>query len=242
MTAPAPAPPFTVRSFLLGPECPDPAGALTDPLHGSGTTRRLLGDTGRPLTPAGDRAVEQQVAGSIDSFLSLDVFDVAAGGWRRHVALTDAAHRTRAVPGSEEVVALASHEIASKHRPYVDVFLDGAKVGTLDIWLDLIFHINGLVAVVRDAHLVAIRSGECVLEARLAVQQILLAERQGRLDLPGLWHLHSPLPLLQEQPTPASPPPPPQGPRQPPPPPPPPPTRAEAPTRVLNRPDRNVRH
>ncbi|KFF96599.1 hypothetical protein IQ62_35990 [Streptomyces scabiei] len=70
----------------------------------------------------------------------------------------------------------------------------------------------------RDAHLVVIRSGECVLDTRLAVQQILLAERQGRLAPPA------------------------QGPRQPPPPPPTPPTRAEAPTRVLNRPDRNVRH
>ncbi|WP_420877293.1 PDR/VanB family oxidoreductase [Streptomyces neyagawaensis] len=45
--------------------------------------------------------------------------------------MTDAAHRTRAVPGSEEVVALANHEIASKHRPYVDVFLDGADGGMI---------------------------------------------------------------------------------------------------------------
>ncbi|WLW58088.1 hypothetical protein [Streptomyces sp. YU58] len=203
-----PAEPFTVRAFLLGPQCPDPADALAGPLHSGGATRGLLGGTRRPLTPAADQAVEHQLAGSINSFLSLGVFDVAVGGWRSHAALTDAAHRTRATPGSEEVVALASHEITSNHRPYIDVFMDGAKVGTLDIWLDLLFRISGLVTVVRDAHLVAIRSGECVLEARLAAQQILLAQREGPLDLPGVWHLHTPLPLLDDRP-PAPPPPPP---------------------------------
>lgn len=219
MTTTAPAEPFTVRAFLLGPECPDTADALAGPLHGGGAVRGLLHGT-RPLTPAADQAVEHELAGSIDSFLSLDVFDVAAGGWRRHAALTDAAHRTRATPGSEEVVALASHEITSNHRPYIDVFLDGVKVGALDVWLDLLFRINGFVTVVRDAHIVAVRSGQCVLEARLTVQQILLAERQGRLDLPCIWHLHTPLPLLRDQP---------------PPPPPPVPPSSVQPTQVLHR-------
>lgn len=224
MTTTAPAQSFTVRAFLLGPECPDSADALAGPLHGGGATQGLLRGT-RPLTPAADQAVEHELAGSIDSFLSLDVFDVAAGGWRRHAALTEAAHRTRATPGSEEVVAMASHEITSNHRPYVDVFMDGAKVGTLDIRLDLLFRISGLVTVVRDAHMVAVRSGQCELEARLTVQQILLAERQGRLDLPGIWHLHTPLPLLRDQPPP-----------RPPPPPPPVPPSSVQPTQVLHRP------
>ncbi|MGW0705243.1 hypothetical protein ACWD4G_04600 [Streptomyces sp. NPDC002643] len=195
----APAEPYTVRTFLLGPESSDssdPADALAGPLHDGGATRQLLGRTGRPLSPAADHAVEHQLAGSIDSFLTLDVFDIAAGGWRRHAALTDAAHRTRAAPGSEEIVALAQHEIDSHHHPYIDVYVDGAKIGTLDVLLDLLFRIDGLVAVVRDAHIVAIRSGSCVLDAMLAAQEIPLAQRQGTLDLPGIWRLHTPLPIL----------------------------------------------
>lgn len=153
------------------------------------------------------------MAAVIDSFLGLDLFDVAAGGWRKHADLTAAARRTRAAPGSEEVLALATHEITSRHRPYVDVLMDGVKIGTLEVGLDLAFRISGLVAVVRNAELVAVRSGACVLDGSLTVQQILLAERQGQLDLPGIWHLHTPLPLLRNEPPP-------------PPPPPPPPTRA----------------
>ncbi|MCC5475930.1 hypothetical protein ACFV2N_14075 [Streptomyces sp. NPDC059680] len=221
MTTTPASEPFTVRAFLLGREGPDSGDVLVDPLHSGGTARALLGGA-RPLTAAADQAVERELASAVDSFLGQDLFDVAAGGWRKHAALTAAARRTRETPGSEEVLALASHQVTSSHRPYVDVFLDGAKVGTLDVELTLVFRISGLVAVVRDAHLVAVRSGECVLEGRLGVQQITLAERQGKLDLPGLWHLHAPIPLLRSRPAPPPPPPPAHPPSSPPPPPPPP--------------------
>ncbi|AOR34648.1 hypothetical protein BFF78_29565 [Streptomyces fodineus] len=220
MTTTPVAEPLTVRAFLLGREDSDAGDALVGPLHGGGTARALL-DGVRPLTAAADQAVERELAGVVDSFLGQDLFDVAAGGWRKHAALTAAARRTRETPGSEEVLALASHEVTSSHRPYVDVFLDGVKIGTLDVELTLVFRIAGLVAVVRDAHLVAVRSGDCVLEGRLGVQQITLAEREGKLDLPGVWHLHAPIPLLRDRP---APPPTPEShsPRPPQPPPPPP--------------------
>ncbi|PKV83306.1 hypothetical protein [Streptomyces sp. TLI_146] len=203
--------PFTVRAFLFGQDQPGSVEALVGPLDGSGAARQLLSGTTRRLTAAADEAVQREMATVIDSFLGMDLFDVAAGGWRKHAALTDAARRTRAAPGSEEVVALATHAITSRHRPYVDVLMDGVKIGTLDVGLDLTFRITGLVAVVRAAQLVAVRSGECVLQGSLSVQQILLAKRQGRLNLPGIWRLHAPLPLLHNEPPPPPPPPPPPG-------------------------------
>ncbi|MGQ4390047.1 hypothetical protein [Streptomyces sp. SAS_270] len=208
--------PLTVRAFLLGHEGPGAAETLLGPLHDGGTARTLLDGT-RPLPAAADRAVEHQLASAIDSFLGLEFFDVTAIGWRKHPALKAAARRTRAAPGSEEVVALATHQVTSSHSPYVDVFLDGAKIGTLDVRLILIFRIGGLVAIVRNAHLVSIRSGHCALEARLALRRIVLAQRQGKLDLPGIWHMHDPIPLLHDEPPPPPPPPPPHQPPQPPP-------------------------
>lgn len=228
MTTTPAAEPVTIRAFLLGREDPAAADALLGPLHGGGAADALLGGT-RPLTASAGQAVERELATVIDSFLGLDVFDVAAGGWRKHAALTAAARRTRDIPGSEEVLALATHSITSSHRPYVDVFVDGARIGTLQVELDLTFRIAGLIAVVRDAHLIAVRSGECVLRGCLSAQRIPLAERQGRLDLPGVWDLHTPVPLLHgrqppwSQPPPPTPPPPTPPSSAPPPPPPPPP-------------------
>ncbi|GAA0593249.1 hypothetical protein [Streptomyces crystallinus] len=208
-TAAAATEPYTVRAFLFSRPDEGSADALLGPLQGSGAATALLSGTTRPLTAAADEAVEREMAAVVDSFLGLDLFDVAAGGWRKHAALTAAARRTRAAPGSEEVVALATHDITSHHRPYVDVLMDGIKLGTLDVGLDLNFRVTGLVAVVRDAQLVALSSGECVLTGILTLQQILLAKRQARLDLPGIWRLHTPLPLLHDEPPPSPPPPPP---------------------------------
>ncbi|MGW1718271.1 hypothetical protein [Streptomyces sp. NPDC002156] len=200
--------PLTVRAFLLdSEERQDSADALVDPVRSHGLARTLL--SGVPsLTPAADQAVERELATVIDSFLGLDLLDLASGGWRKHAELTAAARRTRAVPGSEEVVALATHSITSSHRPFVDVFVDGTRIGTLEVELTLLYQVAGLVAVVRDACLARVRSGECTIDGTLTVQRIVLAERQGRLDLPGTMRLREPIPLLRNEPPPPPPPPP----------------------------------
>lgn len=189
--------PTTVRSFLLG----DGEG-LDGPLHAHGTARPLLAPV-RGRTPAADRAVEHELATVVDDFLGLDVLDLAAAGWRGHSALQSAARRTRDLPGSEEVVALATHRVTSTHRPYVDVYVDGTKIGTLDVQLNVVFWISGLVCVVRDAYLTGVRSGECAVDASLGAQGAMIAERRGgRLDLPGGFALRGPVPLLRDEPNP----------------------------------------
>ncbi|MFD9482668.1 hypothetical protein ACFWBX_01310 [Streptomyces sp. NPDC059991] len=196
-TATTAPPPLTVRSFLLGA-----GGDLDTPLRAHGTAGPLLGPV-RGRTPAADRAVEHELATVIDDFLSLDMLDLVADGWRRYAALRDAARRTRDTPGSEEVVALATHRVTSVHRPYVDVFVDSVKIGTLEVELTAVFWISGLVCVIRDAHLTGVRSGECGIDASLAVQGVTLTEqRGGRLDLPGAFALRAPVPLLRDEPGP----------------------------------------
>ncbi|GAA2818848.1 hypothetical protein [Streptomyces showdoensis] len=189
--------PTTVRSFLLG------AGERLDgPLRAHGTAGPLLAPV-RGRTPAADRAVEHELAGVVDDFLGLDVFDLVAGGWSGHSALQAAARRTRELPGSEEVVALATHRVTSTHRPYIDVYVDGAKLGTLQVELNLVFWVSGFVCVVRDACLTGVNAGSCAVDASLAVQGAVLAERKGGpLDLPGGFALRGPVPLLRDEPDP----------------------------------------
>ncbi|MEU7016738.1 hypothetical protein [Streptomyces sp. NPDC046385] len=195
--APTAAPATPVRSFLLGP-----GQGLDGPLRAHGTAGPLLAPV-RGRTPAADRAVEHELAGVVDDFLGLDVLDLAAGGWRGHSALRAAARRTRELPGSEEVVALATHRITSTHRPYVDIYVDGAKLGTLQVDLTLVFWVSGFVCVVRDACLTGVNAGTCSVDASLAVQGAVLAERKGGpLDLPGAFALRGPVPLLAEEPAP----------------------------------------
>ncbi|MFD4248060.1 hypothetical protein ACFWP3_41785 [Streptomyces sp. NPDC058525] len=193
-TAPIAAPP-TVRSFLLGPDEVRAAAGLAEALHDQHTGTGLLPGP-RGLTDAADRAVEARLASVIGGFLDIDLVSLVAGGWAKHSALRDAARRTRRYPGSEEVVALATHSITSTHEPAVDVLVDGAPAATVDVGLTVVFRITGLVAAVRDARLIAVRTGECAVEAQLSVRRTLVATREGRLDLPGELRLRGPVELL----------------------------------------------
>ncbi|MFE1380418.1 hypothetical protein ACFW6S_15895 [Streptomyces sp. NPDC058740] len=191
------AAPETVRSILLGP-----GEDLDGPLRAHGTAGPLLAPV-RGRTPAADRAVEHELATVVDDFLGLDLLDLVAGGWRSHGALKEAARRTRDLPGSEEVVALATHRVTSTHRPFVDVYVDGAKLGTLQVELNLVFWVAGFVCVVRDACMTGVNAGNCAVDASLAVQGAVLAERKGRpVDLPGGFALRGPVPLLRDEPGP----------------------------------------
>ncbi|MET9881675.1 hypothetical protein ABZZ20_00685 [Streptomyces sp. NPDC006430] len=198
--------PLTVRAFLLGREEGRSTHELAEFLHENEAASGILPGV-RGLTSTAGRAVETELASVIDGFLDLDLISLAAGGWSKHAALKAAARRTRRTLGSEEVVALATHSITSTHRPYVDVLVDGARAATVDVELTVVFRISGLVAVVRDGQLIALRGAACTVEARLSVRQRVLLSRQGRLDLPATLHLHSPIDLLPLQaPPPVAPP------------------------------------
>ncbi|MFJ3202993.1 hypothetical protein [Streptomyces sp. NPDC086989] len=213
-TAPV-AEPLTVRDLLLGPG-ERAAEALADALQAHDAVTGLLPGV-HGLTSAADRAVGRELATVVNGFLDLDLVSLVASGWTKYKALKEAARRTRGSPGSEEVVALATHTISSAHHPSVDLLVDGARAATVDVHLTVLFRISALVGVVRDGLLVAAHSGHCTVEAGLAVRDAVVASREGRLDLPAMLRLREPIDLLPlGPPMPHGPPPPPPGPPQPP--------------------------
>ncbi|MFD7079708.1 hypothetical protein [Streptomyces sp. NPDC059918] len=198
MTTTPVADPLTVRDLLLGPGGQAPE-ALADSLRNSGAVTGLLPGV-HGLTTAADRAVGRELATVVNGFLDLDLVSLVASGWAKYQSLTEAARRTRRSPGSEEVVALATHAITSAHHPSVDLLVDGARAATVAVNLTVLFRITGLVAVVRDGRLVAARSGQCAVEAKLAVRDVVVAAREGRLDLPATLRLREPIDLLPQRP------------------------------------------
>lgn len=142
------------------------------------------------------RAVDREVATVADALLGVDLGTAFLSGWRKHSDLTRAAERTLAVPGSEDVVSLASHRVVWSYRPHIDLFVDGAKVATIDIELRVVFDIRGVVAVVRGGELVALRGGDCMVDAELTVEGRPVARKEGRMDLGLIVQVDPPIPLL----------------------------------------------
>ncbi|MFF2143735.1 hypothetical protein [Kitasatospora sp. NPDC058190] len=174
MTMVATDDPYSLGTFLGTVE------PLADALRRQDAVTALGG-----LNRALSQAAEQEVTRVVHGFLGLDMIDLVAGGWRTHAGLAAAARNTCAAPGSEEVVALLDHRVRSVHHPTVKVSVDGVPVGTLAVDIEVVFELNGIVAVVREGRLVAVRAGFCTAKAELAVERITVVSRQRQFDLPG---------------------------------------------------------
>ena len=135
----------TVRDLLFGDVPDEPTDVLAKSLREHGTIRALI-----PGLPGLTAAVDREVAAATDGLLSLNLADVAAAGWKKYEALRQAARRTRDAPTTQEVVALATHNIESSHHPTVELFIDGKSIATIEIELQIAFTMAGMLAVVQQ--------------------------------------------------------------------------------------------
>jgi hypothetical protein len=181
----------TVRDLLFGGIPVEPTDALAESLRQHGTLKTVV-----PDFPGLTAAVEREVASEAGGVLSLDLFDLAVAGWKRYEALREAARRTRDAPTTEEIVALATHRIESSHHPTIEVFIDGKSVATIEMELTVAFDMAGVLAVVRQGRLTAIRSGNCTATGKLAIEGAVVAQRQRRFNLPGEVRLRHGVALL----------------------------------------------
>lgn len=176
------AEPLTVRSVLFAGTGVDPVTALAKSMDAAGVAAAVLRFV-EGLSSAAQDEVKRQVAVVANGVLDLDVVDLVVGAWRKHAALVAAAERTLDVPGSEEIVDLASHGIRSVHRPYVAVLVDGREVTRIDFELIVVVEIKALVGVVQAGRLLALRGGQCEVEAMFKAEDITLVQGRRRFDL-----------------------------------------------------------
>jgi hypothetical protein len=195
MTTAMATPSITASAFLFDDD-KDSVKALASALEKNGVLGSLTAAMAH-LSRAGLGAVGEQVATVAHSLLDLDLGDLVMDGWRKYEDLVKAAERTLAAPDSSEVLDLATHSIASTHKPHVDVFLDDTKVATVRFELSVKFTVKGVVATVRDGCLVTLQSGICDVVGTLAAQDRELAKREGHYELPLLLHLGDGVPLLR---------------------------------------------
>jgi len=208
MTTAASAQPITAAAFLfsgsgsIGPidvVSSDQASirAMADALQQQGALRSISAAV-KTLSRAGLGAVSNQIATAAHDLLklNLDLGGPLVRGWCQFAALTAAAKRTAAVPGSVEVVDLATHSITWTHNPQVDVLVNDARVATVHFELSIRFKVKGLAATVRNGRIVGASSGGCEITGTLAAEGQLLAQREAQFQLPLLVRFGDGIPLL----------------------------------------------
>jgi hypothetical protein len=190
--------PLSARTFLLGDTAANTADVLAQSLSEHGVVQSSIRGLGG-LSASAWQAVHQETAAVVDGLLNLHLGDLLISGWCKYTDLTKAATRTLASPGSEEIVALATHRIVSTHHPSVDLIVNEAKAHTLKFELTVAFDLTGVAAVVRRGDLVALRGGKCVVTATLKLEGTPLElTRKASIDLHLIVPLRRPIPLAHQ--------------------------------------------
>jgi hypothetical protein len=194
MTIAAPACPETALALLFGPG----EGAL-DTLSRAIADAGAGGNLGRAveMVPQQARdAAAREITTAAAGLLDTNLIDMLAAGWREYRDLTSAARHTLAEPGSTELVQLVTHQVSTSQRPYVTVLVDGRRVATVQLGLSVVFDVSALLAKVCAGRLAAIHSGSCDITATLAIDDIEVASKRARLELPGEIALRGAIRLL----------------------------------------------
>jgi hypothetical protein len=196
MNSPKQTPPLTALVFLSGDaEGDDTTEILARELGQHDVARSALSGLRRISGPA-LHAVDCEIATVAAGLLDLGLGGAVVRAWRKYTAMTEAAERTLAVSGSEEVVVLATHRVTWTYQPHIDLLVDGNKITTFDFEMTVVYDLDGVVAVVRRGELVALRGGDCAITATLTLEGATLAQRQRRMDAALVVSLDRPIPLL----------------------------------------------
>lgn len=190
------APPVTARAIVFG-DMEDAVAGLARALHsgqGRGTVDPALGGLARATRDAAIREISAAGAG----LLELDLSDLLVAGWRKYAALTQAARRTAAVPGSEEIVDLVTHQVSVMSHPNVELLINDIRVTTVTFDLQLEFEVKALTAVIRSGRIVALESGRCDVTGRVAIEGMAVVTRTAELDVRLLVPIGDGIPLLSE--------------------------------------------
>ena len=186
--------PVTARVVVFG-EMEDAVARLGDAIS-SGRAGEALYPALAGMSAATRDAAIREISTIGAGLLDLDLSGLLIAGWRKYTALTQAARRTLAMPGCEEIVDIVTHRISVASHPNVEVLLNEVRVTTVNFDLALEFEVKALTAVIRSGQIVALDSGRCEITARVAIEGLTVASRSAEFDLHLLIRLGNGIPLI----------------------------------------------
>jgi hypothetical protein len=156
--------------------------------HDENAARRL-----RILGAVAKNALVEEIEAKLRTLLSDTLADLVIGGWRAHGTIRATIRKSRDQPGIDHVVPLHNHRIKAKREHDLDVAIDGVHVMTLSARVEATLQIYDAVAVIRDGHLVAVRSGQAHATGLLSVEGAEVARRTYPFPLTAELTLHRPI-------------------------------------------------
>lgn len=165
---------MTAVSELLFEPDQRPEAALESSLARTGEN---LGDVGLATVTVTDSAL----SGAMAELLEEPVGNLAVRGWQYHQLVLEACERTKANPGSIEVVELFEHEVNSRQHPRLELLVDGVRVKVIQMELDVALKVDGVGLTITEGQITGWTPGTTVGSAELTASGVSLAKREHTL-------------------------------------------------------------
>ena len=123
---------------------------------------------------------------AVQDALDVPVADILIGTWQRARDLRAALETTGKSAGATVLVPLLGHTITSKHRPYVDIVVEGVTLAHLIFTVKAELRLDGVVLRVRRGRITDILAGTVKVKGTLKFGDVVLAEKAlAPISIPG---------------------------------------------------------
>jgi len=142
------------------------------------------------------KAAKTEILEKVDELLNVDMATVMGRAWKKFSKLLDYTDPKRYPPDHVYLVPLAEHVIRSRHRPSLEILLDGKQVGQIEIALDVSLTLKGFILKIQGGRIMAIHCGECRGAGSVKCEDLVLVEKKSEsFRLPGTIDLGEGIPI-----------------------------------------------
>lgn len=114
----------------------------------------------------------------VDKLLDLSIAGVLFDGWMKLERFKKCVEESKAHPDDAFFQDLDDHEIASTHKPRIELRYGAVKVADLDFEMELALKVKGIRLEVRGGKVVCATAGIFAANAKLSLQDHVLVERK----------------------------------------------------------------
>jgi hypothetical protein len=122
----------------------------------------------------------------VKELLDIDVGEIIVGVWKKRDELKKYADTSKYPPGETYLITLLEHTVTSKHRPGIEVLINGTKVKT--IWFDIEFALTleSAVLEIDGGSIIGVSTGKCKGMGAIRCEGVALVQKQTQpFHLPG---------------------------------------------------------
>lgn len=131
--------------------------------------------------------VRAQIPARLTTLLDIDGVGILVGAWNKARELRKYRDPAKYPPEDVVVVPLTKHKIESKHRPYLDLSVDGRTMGRLHFEVTLALTLDGIELTIQGGRIKKIKTGKALAVGTLKCEGAVLHSIDKRLtSLPGV--------------------------------------------------------